>query len=142
MDAESTEKRLLSLLEENPQASLGEIAEEAGVARPTARKYIQKLEEDGVIVGYTVEIDPKKVDHQSIALVGIDVESEKYIEATTALRELNSLTALYTATGDHMLMAELKAPDSTDLNSIISDQILSIEGVTTACPTILQERLQ
>ncbi len=142
MEAESIEHRLLSILEENPQASLGKIADEAGVAKPTARKYIEKLEEEGAIVGYTVELNPKKLDHQSLAMVGIDVESEHYVEATTELRDLNSLTALYTATGDHMLMAKVKATDSTELNRIISDQVLSIPGVTTACPAILQERLK
>ena len=130
MDAEELEHRLLSILKEDPKASLGEIADQAGVARPTARKYIQKLE------------DPKKVNHQSIAMVGIDVESDQYVEATSKLRNLDSLTALYTATGDHMLMAELEATGTTELNEIVSDQILSIQGVTTACPAVLQERLK
>ena len=142
MAAEELEQRLLSILKEDPKASLGEIADQAGVARPTARKYIEKLEEEGAIVGYTVEIDPKKVNHQSIAMVGIDVESDQYVEATSKLRDLDSLTALYTATGDHMLMAELEATGSTELNEIVSDQILSIQGVTTACPAVLQERLK
>lgn len=142
MDAEELEHCLLSILKEDPKASLGEIADQAGVARPTARKYIEKLEEEGAIVGYTVEIDPKKVNHQSIAMVGIDVESDQYVEATSKLRDLDSLTALYTATGDHMLMAELEATGSTELNEIVSDQILSIQGVTTACPAVLQERLK
>ncbi|WP_267163427.1 winged helix-turn-helix transcriptional regulator [Halovenus salina] len=142
MDAEELEHRLLSILKENPKSSLGEIADQAGVARPTARKYIEKLEEEGAIVGYTVEIDPKKVSHQSIAMVGIDIESDQYVEAITELRNLDSLTALYTATGDHMLMAELEATGSTELNEIVSNQILSISGVTTACPAVLQERLE
>jgi hypothetical protein len=41
-----------------------------------------------------------------------------------------------------MLMAELEATGSTELNEIVSDQILSIQGVTTACPAVLQERLK
>lgn len=142
MDAEKLERRLLSILKEDPQASLGEIADQAGVARPTARKYIEKLEEEGAIIGYTVELDPKKLNHQSIAMIGIDVESDQYAEATSKLRELDSLTALYTATGDHMLMAEVEATGSTALNEIVSNKILSIPGVTTACPAVLQERLK
>jgi Lrp/AsnC family transcriptional regulator for asnA, asnC and gidA len=142
MDADKLENRLISILKEDPKASLREIADKAGVAQPTARKYIEKLEEEGAIVGYTVELDPKQVNHQSIALVGIDVESDRYAAATNKLRELDSLTALYTATGDHMLMAELEATGSAELNEIVSNQILSIQGVTTACPAVLQERLK
>jgi Lrp/AsnC family transcriptional regulator for asnA, asnC and gidA len=141
MESESVEEALLSVLIENPTASVGEIAEQAGVSRPTAQKYIDKLEDEGAIVGYSVELDPKKLDHQSIALVGIDVESDSYVEVTNALRDIDALAALYTATGDHMLMAELRADGSEDVNEIISEEILSVEGVTAACPTVLHERI-
>lgn len=141
MDSESVEKDLLSILSDDPKASVGEIADRAGVSRPTAQKYIKKLEDTGAIVGYSVELNPKKLDHQSIALVGVDVESERYVQITSALRDLDSLVALYTATGDHMLMAKLQADSSTTINEIISDEILSIDGVTAACPTVLHERI-
>jgi len=141
METESVEEDLLSVLVDNPTASIGEIAEQAGVSRPTAQKYIDKLEDEGAIVGYSVELDPKKLDHQSIALVGVDVESDRYVEVTNALRDLDALAALYTATGDHMLMAELQVDSDEDINALISDEILSVEGVTAACPTVLHERL-
>jgi Lrp/AsnC family transcriptional regulator for asnA, asnC and gidA len=142
MESETIEKELLAILSEDPKASIGEIADRAGVSRPTAQKYIHKLEEEGAIVGYSVELNPKKIDHQSIALVGIDVESERYVDSTNALKEIDDLVALYTATGDHMLMAKLRADDSERVNEIISEEILSIDGVTAACPTILHERLE
>ncbi len=141
MESKSVEQHLLTLLIENPKASIGEIAEQADVSRPTAQKYIRKLEDDGAIVGYSVELNPKKLDHQSIAFVGIDVKSESYVAVTKELQELDELMALYTATGDHMLMAELQAPGNDELNRIISQDILSIEGVTAACPTVLHERI-
>lgn len=142
MDTESVEKDLLSVLSDDPQASIGEIAERAGVSRPTAQKYIRKLEDEGAIVGYSVELNPKKLDHQSIAFVGIDVESERYVEVTNELSEVDPLVALYTATGDHMLMAKLQANSSADITEIIGDDILSIDGVTAACPTVLHERVE
>lgn len=141
MASGSIEQRVLSILEDNPRAPLSDIADRAGVARPTARKYIQKLENEGAIVGYSVEVDPKKIDHQCIAIVGIDLEGERYVEATTEIRQVEAVAALYTATGDHMLIAELRTRDSDTLNTILSEQILVIDGVTAACPAILQERL-
>src|SRR6056297_3548046 len=109
MEATSTEGRILSILEEDAQASHAEIADRAGVSKPTVRKYIKELESEGVIVGYSAEVDPKKLSSQSIALVGIDVASEKYVEGTRALKALEEVEALYTSSGDHMLMAEVRA---------------------------------
>src|SRR6056297_3510723 len=142
MDVTSTEGRILRALEEDAQASYADIAERAEVSKPTVRKYIKKLEEDGVIVGYSADVDPKKLSGQSIAMVGIDVASERYVEATRALKALDSVESLYTSSGDHMLMAEVRAADGNALGDIIAEEILSIDGVTAAHPSFLQERLK
>src|SRR6056297_809205 len=104
MSAEPTEERILSVLEEDAQASYAEIAERAGVSKPTVRKYVDRLEGEGVIVGYSADVNPKKLSGQSIALVGIDVESERFVDASRALADVDAVEALYTSSGDHMLM--------------------------------------
>ncbi|WP_336359163.1 HTH-type transcriptional regulator LrpA1 [Haladaptatus sp. ZSTT2] len=142
MSAESTENRILAVLEKDAQASYAEIAELAGVSKPTVRKYISKLESEGVIVGYSADVDPKKLTSQTIALVGIEVASERYVEATRALTELDSVESLFSSSGDHMLMAEVRAPDGASVGKVISENILSIDGVTAAHPSFLQERLK
>ncbi|MEF8882626.1 MAG: HTH-type transcriptional regulator LrpA1 [Halapricum sp.] len=142
MSVESTADRILAVLEEDAQASYAEIAERADVSKPTVRKYIDKLEDEGVIVGYSADVDPKKLSSQSIAMVGIDVESERYVEATRALREVDKIEALYTSSGDHMLMAEVRGRDGDELGDIIEESVLRIDGVTAAHPSFLQERLK
>jgi Lrp/AsnC family transcriptional regulator for asnA, asnC and gidA len=142
MSTESTERRILSVLEEDAQASYAEIADRAGVSKPTVRKYVEKLEEEGVIVGYSADVDPKKLASQTIALVGIDVASECYVEATRKLAELEQIESLYTSSGDHMLMAEVRAADGGAVGDVIEDAILGSEGVTEAHPCFLQERLK
>ncbi len=142
MATNSTEDRILSVLEEDAQASYAEIARRAGVSKPTVRKYVRKLEDDGVIVGYSADIDPKKLSGRSIALVGIDVESERYIDATRELAETESVESLYSSSGDHMLMAEVRAESGDGVGEIIKEEILAIPGVTAAHPCFLQERLK
>lgn len=142
MSVGSTEERILSVLEEDAQASYAEIAERADVSKPTVRKYIDRLEEEGVIVGYSADVDPKKLPGQSIALVGIDVASERYVEVIHELQALDSLESLFTSSGDHTLMAEVRAPNGDAVGDIIQNDVLSIDGVDAAHPSFLQERLK
>ncbi len=130
------------MLEEDAQASYAEIAERADVSKPTVRKYVRRLEDEGVIVGYSADVDPKKLPGESIALVGVDVESERYVEASRALAAVNAVESLFTSSGDHTLMAEVRASDSDELGDVIQESILSIDGVTAAHPSVLQERLK
>ncbi|CAI49467.2 Lrp/AsnC family transcription regulator [Natronomonas pharaonis DSM 2160] len=141
MNAE-TEHRILAILEDDAQASYAEIADRADVSKPTVRKYIDKLESEGVIVGYSADIDPKKLSGTSIAMVGIDVASERYVEVTRELKNLDELESLYTSSGDHMLMAEVRAADGDAVGDVIHEKILTIDGVEAAHPSFLQERLK
>lgn len=141
MSAE-TEARILAVLEDDAQASYTEIAEQADVSKPTVRKYIEKLESEGVIVGYSADIDPKKLSGKSIALVGMDVASERYVEVTRKLKALDVVESLYTSSGDHMLMAEVRAADGDKVGEAIQEQILTIDGIEAAHPSFLQERLK
>ena len=141
MSAE-TEDRILAVLEDDAQASYTEIAERANVSKPTVRKYIKKLESEGVIVGYSADIDPKKLSGRSIALVGMDVASERYVEVTGELKQLDAVESLYTSSGDHMLMAEVRAGDGDEVSQIIREEILPNDGVDAAHPSFLQERLK
>ena len=138
----STEERILSVLENDAKASYAEIADQANVSKPTVRKYIRKLEDEGVILGYSADVDPKKLSGQSIALVGIDVESERYVEVTQSLKGLAAIESLYTSSGDHTLMAEVRAPDGDTLGEIINNEITALDGVSAAHPSFLQERLK
>ncbi|WP_277555523.1 HTH-type transcriptional regulator LrpA1 [Halobaculum limi] len=142
MSTSSTADRILEVLEQDAQASYADIAERAGVSKPTVRKYINQLEDEGVIVGYSAEVDPKKLSGKTIALVGIDVDSERYVAATRALKELDSVESLYSSSGDHMFMAEVRASDGDELGEVISDEIGGVDGVTAAHPSVLQERLK
>lgn len=142
MATEGTEERILDVLEEDAKASYAEIAERADVSKPTVRKYVERLEAEGVIVGYSADIDPKKLSGRSIALVGLDVAPEQYVEATRALKTVDAVESLFTSSGDHMLMAEVRADDGDALGEVIEEEILGVEGVTAAYPSILNERLK
>ncbi len=142
MGTEPTAEAVLSVLMQDAKASIGDIAEEVGVSKPTVRKYITELEETGVIVGYSADVDPKKLADQTIALVGLEVESERYVDVIDALQSIEEIDELYTASGDHMVMATVRGSDGDAVGDLIQHDILTINGVTAAHPTFLQERLK
>lgn len=136
------EERIIAVLENDARATHVEIAERADVSIPTVSKYIQKLEEDGVIVGYSVDVNPKKLSEQRIAITGIDIESARFSDVLAECRECDAIKTLYIASGDHTLIAELRVTNTDDLDTLLSDQLLRIEGIVGVHPVILHERLK
>lgn len=142
MTKSSTEADILEVLEEDAKASYGEIADAVGVSKPTVRKYIRELEEEGTILGYSAEVDPKKLGGRTVSLVGIDAESDRFLGVVEALKEVKPIRKLYISSGDHDLMAEVVTDDNSSLREIISEEITSIDGVEASHPTVLQERVR
>jgi Lrp/AsnC family transcriptional regulator for asnA, asnC and gidA len=135
-------ERILAILEEDARATYTEIAERADVSRPTVKKQIQQLEESGVIIGYSVDVNPKMLSDRMVAMTGIDVGSENLMYVIQKCTELEVVEALYLTNGDHPLVAKLRTTDTDALSAVLDNELLAIEGVVGVYPTILHERLK
>ncbi len=51
-------RRLLTLLSEDPRQSTAQLARRIGMSAPAVRERVAKLEETGVIRGYRLDVDP------------------------------------------------------------------------------------
>ncbi len=132
----------MRVLEKNAKASYGEIAEAVGVSKPTVRKYIEKLEDEGTIIGYTAEVDPKKLGGRMVSQVGIDSESDYFLNVVEKLKNVDQVRKLYISSGDHDLLAEVVTNNNQELQEIVSDKIVDMDGVEAAHPCVLQERIK
>ena len=141
MSLDEKDKRIIEILLENARLPLTDIAKMLGVTDVAVKKRIKKLERRGVIKKYTVVVDPSMLGFQNTALVGVDTEPDKILEVARQLSEAEYSRSVYLTTGDHMIMVEVWAKDSSDLMRIIKE-IGSIGGVRRVCPAIILERIK
>lgn len=132
---------LIKILENNARESFVDIAKKFGVSETAIRKRIKKLEEMGIIVKYTIQIDPSKLGFKIDVLIGIDTTPEDYISIIEHLKAMDEIKNLYSSTGDHMLLIECWFKDSNELANFIK-KIEKIKGIIRICPAILLEKLK
>lgn len=77
-----------------------------------------------------------------MAIVGVDVDPPRLLEAAQKLCEITETRYVATSTGDHMIMTEIWTKDGRELTKIISEKIGTIEGVKKICPAIVLEKLK
>ena len=133
--------KLLRILRENSRISYLEIARILGVSETAVRKRVKRLLEEGVIRRFTIEIDPKKVGYQVVAMIGLDTKPEALISVLEMLRELENVQSLYSSSGDHMIMMECWFKDYNELSRFIKS-LEEIEGITRICPAIILEKIK
>lgn len=139
---DETDKEILTILKDNARTPFLEIAKQLKISESTIRKRVSNLESKGVIKKYSAVIDPTKIGYGSVAIVGIDVQPEKFLNVANKLTEFDNIKFVATSTGDHMIMTEIWMDKASELREFISNKIEKIDGVTRTCPAIINERLK
>ncbi len=142
LEVDALDLKILKLLQEDGRASFTAIAEKLRLGESTIRKRVQALQKREIIKRFTAEIDPYKIGIRTVAIVGVDVDSTKLLEAAQKLCEIKEIRSVATSTGDHMIMTEIWTKDGRELTRLISEKIGKIDGVKKICPAIILEKLK
>jgi Lrp/AsnC family transcriptional regulator for asnA, asnC and gidA len=134
--------RILELLEEDARRSFTGMAEKLKVSESSIRKRVSALQKEGVIKKFTIKVDHAKLGLNTVAIVGIDVDSDKMLEIAQELCDFKDVKCVATSSGDHMIMLEVWAKNGKELNKLIAEEIGRIEGVRQICPALILEKLK
>ncbi len=132
---------LIKFLMEDARTSYVKIAEKLGVSEAAVRKRVKRLKDLGVIKGYTIDVDPKKLGYEVSAIIGLDVDPEHLIKVMEELKNKEEVMKLYLTSGDHMLVVECWFKSSQELSSFVKG-LESREGIRRVCPAIVLERVK
>lgn len=132
---------LLKLLRENARITFVELARRFSVSETAIRKRIRRLEEQGIIKKYTVEVDPRKLGFEIDVLIGIDTKPEDYIQTLEKLKRMKEVISLYSSSGDHMILVECWFKNSEELAEFMK-KLDAMKGVIKICPAIILEKIK
>ena len=74
---DETDQQLLSLLRKDARTSVATLANKLGVSRGTVTNRITRLEDNGIIVGYTVRLRPDSQPNEIHAWMSVAVEGNE-----------------------------------------------------------------
>ena len=136
------DQELLAVMRGNARASTTQLAQLLGVSRSTVQKRLERLETEGVIAGYTVQLSSEYLDQEIKAHVMITVSPRMTADIIKHMEKLDGVRAIYSVSGPHDLIAEVAAMSVKDLDKMI-DEIIEIAGVErTVSSVILSTRLK
>jgi Lrp/AsnC family transcriptional regulator, leucine-responsive regulatory protein len=116
---DATDHLLLEALTRDARMSLKALAAHAGLSSPSTAERLRKLEERGVIRGYTVEIDPAALGYAFEAIVRIRPLPGKLHVVQKLIEETSAITSCDKVTGDDCFVAHLHARSMAELDAIL-----------------------
>lgn len=128
---DETDRRIISVLQNDARASMRSIAEQAGVSLGTVSNRVRRLEEAGVIRGYSVRLDPELSGWELTVVIGLRIQKGRLIEIQEKIAKDNRVYGAYDVTGEFDSMIIARARDRRDLDDL-SKNVISIDGVESS----------
>ncbi len=126
---DETDRQLLSLLRQDARLSIADLAHKLAVSRGTVTNRITKLEDAGVIVGYTVRVRPDVQTNDIKAWMSIAVDGNQTRSVIGSLLGEPNVATLHDTNGRWDLLAELRAENLQELGKTL-ERIRLIKGIS------------
>jgi len=125
---DTLDQALLALLRVDARASVATLATKLKVSRGTVSNRIGKLEDSGVITGYTVRLRPDSAPEQITAWMSIAVEGNRTREVISMLLGEPGVSGLFDTNGRWDLLAELRSSNLGELAEVL-ERVRLIKGI-------------
>lgn len=129
MDA--LDQQLIALLRNDARLSVAALAHKLKVSRGTVTNRITRLEDDGVIVGYTVRLRPDAQPNEIHAWTSIAVEGNETRTVIASLLGEPAVAELHDTNGRWDLLVGLRASNLTELSTVL-ERIRLIKGIQSS----------
>jgi len=132
------DEKLLAILKTNARASVSDLARALNLSRSTVQSRMLRLEESGVIKGYSVDYGDAYLSQMVSAHVSIKVKQKLTTKTNIELKQIDAISQLYAISGEFDLIAVVQAQNLEKLSHLLDD-IGNLDGVERTTSSVILE---
>lgn len=133
---DDNDKKLINLLLENSRSSTTTLARTLGLSRSTVQDRMKRLEDRGVIAGYTIRFNDEYRQRQISAQVMMTFQPKYAAAILLALKKMTGVVAVFAVSGIYDLITTLRAETTEELDETL-DEIGSLPGMEKTTTSII-----
>jgi DNA-binding Lrp family transcriptional regulator len=138
---DETDRTIVALLQQDARRSYQDIGRHVHLSAPAVKRRVDRLEQDGVILGYTATVNPPVFGWHAEAFVDLFCDGKMPAEAIRqALVDEPRVVAAHTVAGEASALLHVMAQDTKDLEQVL-ERIRSTEGVTRTVTEVVLSTL-
>lgn len=135
---DETDKAILAMLQGNARTPNAEIARQVGMAPSAILERIRKLEERGVIEGYSVRLNPEKLGCGLLAFILVRTDERVWQRETGhALMEIPEVQEVHHIAGEDCFLVKVRTKNTQALASLLRDRFGAIAAIRSTRTTIV-----
>lgn len=123
--------KILSILMKDAKTPFTDIAKQLFVSSGTVHVRMKKMEDLGIIKGFSLQLNYHKLGYDITAFLGIYLnKSSQYDIVAKQLTAIPEIVDLHYTTGNYSMFVKLICKDTEHLRKILMDKIQKIEDIT------------
>ncbi len=145
MELDKFDLAILGVLQQDARASLQDISAKVGLSTTPCWTRIKKMENEGVILGYSVRIEPTAVGFTETVIVQVTLEShtDEILEAFgKALAEIPEVMEAFLISGDYDYYIRIAVRDTRDYERLLRERLYRIPGIRHSKSSFVLRRLK
>lgn len=128
------DKKIIEVLKQNARLSTQKISKKVLIPITTVHNRIKRLEKEGIIKNYTINLDYKKLGKGVISFILITVTyflPDKKLQQEEIAKNIKKIGAeeVYIIAGNEDILAKIRVKDIEELNDFVVKRLRNIEGV-------------
>lgn len=127
-----TDRNILRILMEDGQTTNARLAKTIGLSESATLERVRRLEQSGVIQGYTALVEPSRVDRGLEVLMTFTLKNQSSDEVQRFIQSMASMVEVLTCSqvlGRFDFVAHVAVKDVATLERFISEKILPLGGI-------------
>lgn len=138
---DETDREIVALLRENARRSYQDIGKRVHLSAPAVKRRVDRLEQDGIVLGYTAVVNPRVFGWHAEAFVDLYCDGKMPGAAIKAVVEREpGVVSAHTVAGEASALLHVMAQDTKDLESVL-ERIRGFDGVTRTVTEVVLSTL-
>lgn len=135
---DGTDHVIVQRLQADGRTTQLELAREVGLSQPAVAERIRKLEQRGVITGYTARVDAALLGKDITAFIGVAIDHPRHFETFAArVLALDDVLECHRVAGEDSYLLKVKTDNTRTLDALLVGTLRTIPGVTRTDTTIV-----
>lgn len=143
IELDRIDAKALACLSEQGRMTWSELATQLGISPPAAADRVRKLEEAGVIKGYTALLSPTSLGYDLTAFIAVSLDRPG--QRAVFLEHIANLAAVqecHHMAGEDDYLLKVRCRNTRDLEHLITEVIKEIPGVVKTRTSIVLSTLK
>jgi len=135
---DTTDSRIIGLLQKDGRISNIKIARALGISEATVRNRLQKLVDDRIVQIVAV-CDPFKIGFGIVGSISINIDPKKVNNVLNALSKLQEVWYIALTTGSTDIDIDFNVKSLDDLRVLVYDKITRIDGILRTETSVIMD---